>query len=187
MVLAGLAAGQVHATLSRWLSLEELAENSELVVRGRIESVRVEWSTDSPDAPRVPVTIAVVAVDETMFGRVPAGRTVEVRQPGGAIDGILFDYGGRPRFPVGGEAVLFLRSGRGSSFLIVGMAQGMLRVVAAPDPGGPELVRDLGGMVFVDSPEPGSTLTLPGAGAPIRLEDFRRELSRLRDGDRQPR
>jgi hypothetical protein len=178
-VLACLAGGDAQATISRWLSLEELAAHCDLVVRGRIESVRVEWSGDPTDGPRFPVTIAVLAVSETMFGREPAGRAVEVRQPGGSIDGIIFDYGGRPRFAVGEEAVMFLRPGPGSSFLIVGMAQGMLQVVEAADSRGPELVRDLGGMVFVDSPPAGSIPTLPTPGARTRLEDLRRALSRL--------
>jgi hypothetical protein len=184
VLLSCLPAGMSLATLSRWLSLRELAEKSDLAVRGRIESVRVEWS-DGPA--RFPVTVAVIEVRESLLGSAPAGRNIEVRQPGGHIDGIVLEYGGRPRLTEGDDSVLFLRRGTDGSLMIVGLAQGVLRVVGAEDSTGPYLVRDLRGMVFVDSPPREAPVRLPPPGGRTRLEDLRRELSRLQPGVSQNR
>ena len=159
------------ATLLRPLSVEQLADLSDVVVRGRVETVEVVWN----DRVTMPITRVRLDVIETIEGEAGA-RRITLTVPGGERDGVALDYLGRPRFEPGEEVVLFLQRRPTGAFLPVGLAQGRLEVERDAATGGHALRRDLAGAAL-----------LPGAsdpGGPANLEALR---GRLRARPRLPR
>ena len=165
-------------TLLRPLSVETLADLSDVVARGRVRSIEVVWN----DSATMPVTRVEIEVLETLEGDAGARRLM-VTFPGGERDGVALDYGGRPRFATGEEVVLFLQRRGGRSFIPVGLAQGRLEVRRETSTGRALLHQDLAGAVLMEGDAPGTA----GAGArrPADLESLRLRL-RSRPSSPQP-
>lgn len=174
--LALLVAGLVdpaHAAVMIEASVPELAREAELVARGTVESVESRRSSDG----RRIYTVAKLRVADTWKGE--AQETVEIRVPGGTVDGISQIVQGMARFAPGEEVVVFLRRpGRGEAtragpMHVVAEAQGKLTVrrddagneVAAPDLDGIEVLRASG--------EPPIPAIEP---VPVRVVDLKRQV-----------
>jgi hypothetical protein len=177
LLILGLFCLPAFGTLLRPLSVETLADLSDVVARGRVDSVEVVWN----DSATMPVTRVVVEVLETLEGNA-GGRRLIVTVPGGERDGVALDYGGRPRFSPGEEVVLFLQRRGGRGFIPVGLAQGRLEVHREAATGRALLRRDLAGAVLLERDERGDTG--PVAAGPADLEALRQ---RLRARSRPPR
>ncbi len=140
LLLAVLAtAAPVSASLLRPLSIHELTRISDVVIRGRVVSVR----TISSNGGRMPVTLADIEILEVLSGTLPPRRRLMVTQPGGVANGIELDYAGRPVFTAGEETVLFLQRRAPGRFIPVGLAQGKYNI--APAGNDRALLRDLHG------------------------------------------
>ncbi len=146
--LIGLAP-PTHASLMRFLSVEELAGASTQVVRARILGQSVHWTEDR----RGIVTRIEAVVTGPLKGDAAAGRRLTIVQAGGVIDGISLDWSGRPTFREGEDLVLFLQPYDPADpadlrLLVVGGKQGRMRVLE--DPAGrrpPQVERDLAGVL----------------------------------------
>ena len=133
-----------RATLLEPLTLHDLAGRADVVLHGRVQSVR----TLSHGPARMPVTVAQIAVLEILAGDLPPRRHVTVTQPGGRAGGVVLDYAGRPQFATGSEVILFLARRGPGQFIIVGLAQGKYDVAADDGHGRRRLSRDLHGAAF---------------------------------------
>lgn len=139
-------------SIMRFLSVEELADSSPLVVRARITGQTTHWTDDRQGIyTRIEATVISDAGSAPGRGRGP-GQHIEIIQAGGVIDGISLDWNGRPTFKTGEDLVLFLApyddDPSDPRLLIVGGKQGRMRVVAG-NPGGPPAAveRDLKGVL----------------------------------------
>ncbi|MBI1765779.1 MAG: hypothetical protein HYR56_30610 [Acidobacteria bacterium] len=146
LLLTGLSVN-THATIMRYLEVEELARLSTDVIHGQVLSTRTYW-----DEGHARIYTAVrVQVDEALKGTTKRGGIVTITQLGGELDGMRLDYSGRPKFSSGEAVVLFTKTGRKQDFIVVGMQQGKLRVV------GDEVVRDFSGITLLEETPPNTS------------------------------
>lgn len=161
LLVATTAAG----TTMLAMSVDELAQKSDMVVVGRVISTEPR---ESEDGKRIS-TLVTLRVDQAWKGR--PTEEVRILALGGTLEGISQVVMGAARFEDGEEVVVFLRSLRTAEPLteVVGMAQGKLSVdrdadgvqVAVPSLRGLELV-DRGGREVAPAP----------LGGPIPLSDL---------------
>lgn len=138
---------RVHATVMRYLEIEELTRLSANVIAGEVVSTKVYWDESHT---RI-LTAVQVRVSENLKGGFKASEIVTITQAGGELDGLRQDYFGRPVFTVGETVVLFTKPGRQNDHLVIGLKQGKLRVV------GSEAQRDFSGITLI---QPGASASL---------------------------
>ncbi|MBK7875441.1 MAG: hypothetical protein IPJ77_06780 [Planctomycetes bacterium] len=143
-LLALFARAAVQAGTARKLDLTGLVDGSELVLEGRVLDAQPALDTRGRPATRYTLSVA-----RTFRG---AGAPVrDVVLPGGVLpDGRGLVLPGVPVLTQGEEALLFLsRESRAGVRLPVGLSQGHLRIVRAPN-GARRLVREHGDLELVD-------------------------------------
>jgi hypothetical protein len=152
------------ASIMRFLSIEELAGESALVVRARITGQSVHWTANQEGIyTEIQAVVLGDIASGTIQGPAAQGRRLTIIQAGGEIDGVSLDWTGRPTFRDGEDLVLFLQSydpavPGDSRYLVVGGKQGRMRVIE--DPTGrsaPMVERDLVGVLdapFIEGDEP---------------------------------
>lgn len=145
LALVVLPAGLGAATL-RPMTDAQLVAAADHVIRGRILSVRVERRPGSG----VLETVAKVAVSDDYTG--DADAVIEVREIGGALDGVELIVPGAARFLVGDDVLMLLESrGRGHRPMAMGHAVFGVRSSGA----GPQIVRqDTGAHMIGGEPGP---------------------------------
>lgn len=144
LVCAALLLPSVVAALTvAPMSLGQMTSAAETVVRARCID-RTATKTDDG------AIESVVRFEVLEVAKGSPSDTVEVREPGGEVDGTEMVVPGAPRSSAGDEAVLFLERGPKGDYRVVGMALGYLPVVtASPGPSrvrvSPHLSADVGG------------------------------------------
>lgn len=126
--LAGLSR-PAGATVIIPADLGELARDAQAIVRGRVASVEARWTDDR----RAIESIVTLEVESTLKGSF--GPDVQFRVPGGQIGRFRSLVVGAPEFTVDQRVVVFLGARGPSVPYVLGMSQGVFRVVAA-DSGG---------------------------------------------------
>ncbi len=135
LALALAVLSPVYGTLVPRLSFEELVDQSAIVAHGRVGAIRVAW-----DAERQNIwTHYQIVLDEALKGS--PGRTVEIQEPGGELDGIRMEIAGAPRYELGEEVVVFAAP-IPAGLRTCGWGQG--RFVVEGDPGQRRVRNDLG-------------------------------------------
>ena len=131
VVLLALAAGGAAASATVLLpaDLGELARGSQAIVHGRVTGVRAEWVAGHR---RID---SFVTVDAVEYFKGDFGRAVTFRVPGGQIGRFRAVTMGAPVFLEGDEVVLFLGARGPSVPYVLGLSQGVFRVVAEPGSG----------------------------------------------------
>src|SRR3954452_22159509 len=122
IVVLVLCARELRATVLVPADFREVVAGSQIIVYGRITTVRPEWSDDRS---RIDTVVTVMAGSYLKGG--PAG-TVTFRVPGGQIGRYRHVMVGAPQFQPGEEAVLFLSASGPSIAHIFGLSQGLYRV-----------------------------------------------------------
>lgn len=137
VVLGLLAAGPASATTLAELSVEQMTDAADLVVRGTVADVRTEL-----DEHGHVVTLADVEVSGGLKGSAAAGDYLTVEVPGGVLDGVVAEVLAVPRFDEGEDVLLFLANKRdGAAWGCVGLFQGKYTVKPDPLTGAPIVVR----------------------------------------------
>jgi len=161
-LLTLLVAGTALASTAVRLDASSLTAAATDVVDGNVISSSPVWTADH----RRIVTHVVVEVRDTWKGG--AGGRITVVQPGGELDGIGQRVSGVASLQPGERVVLFLERS-GPYHRVVGLAQGVYRVV--PVAGSNELravPAALDGLELVSPP--GQT---PAARTPMQLSELR--------------
>ncbi len=117
-----LCARDLRATVLVPAEFSEIVTGSQIIVYGRVTSVRAEWSDDRR---RIDTTVTVMAGSYLKGG---PGGTVTFRVPGGQIGRYRNVMIGAPQLQTGDEAVLFLSASGPSVAHIFGLSQGLYRV-----------------------------------------------------------
>jgi hypothetical protein len=147
--LAFLASFPVYGTLVPRLSFEELVGQSEAVVHGRVASIWVAW-----DAERQNIwTHYEIVPEEALKGN--PGRTLDIQEPGGELDGVRMEIIGAPHYELGEEVVVFASRTPGG-LRTCGWGQG--RFVVEGEPGQRRVRNDLGDVQLIS----------PGKASPAR-------------------
>ena len=129
IVVLVLCARELRATVLVPADFREIVAGSQIIVYGRVTTVRPEWSDDRS---RIDTVVTVMAGSYLKGG---PGGTVTFRVPGGQIGRYRNVMVGAPQFQPGEEAVLFLSASGPSIAHIFGLSQGLYRVKTDARPG----------------------------------------------------
>ncbi len=132
------------ATLEK-LSIEQMAQKSTLIVRGRVGGCTGD--------PRGSLIYTRCRVDVTERWKGVSGTQVNLLIPGGTAQGLTQEFNGTPKFKAGEEYVLFLWSGRSGILQVIGLSQGVFDVkdaVTAKRDASPSTMLDAGGQLVQD-------------------------------------
>ncbi len=122
-----LAAPVAQATTIAPLTVEQMVDGSDLIVRGTVTDV---WtSTDQMGL----ATHALVKVEKTLKGA--AVDEVDVFTPGGELDGATSLVDGAPRYGVGERVLLLLNARKDGTYLNVALAGGKYDIKQNPADG----------------------------------------------------
>jgi len=126
IVLAALvAAGPARSAEAVSASVEELARESDAVVRGRVSSADSRWSDDGR---RISTTYEVRRA-AVLRGKAPA--VVRVVVPGGVVGRIGQRLDAAPSLAPGEDVIVFLRRSGPEAFVVTGLAQGKFSISGA--------------------------------------------------------
>jgi hypothetical protein len=117
-----VCARDLRATVLLPAAFREIVAGSQIIVYGRVASVRPEWSSDRS---RIDTVVTVAAGSYLKGG---PGSTVTFRVPGGQIGRYRNVMVGAPQFQPGEEAILFLSASGPSIAHVFGLSQGVFRV-----------------------------------------------------------
>ena len=109
----------------RPLSLTQLVEGADLCLRGQVLSTTPEWTADNG----MIYTTVRISLIETLMGS--PDDVVEVRVPGGDLDGISIRNGEAPAYLPGEDVVVFLKPDPAApdQYLTYGWFQGKLTLL----------------------------------------------------------
>jgi hypothetical protein len=127
--------GFVQGTTQQKLAIDQLIDEADLVVRGRVEGVKTRQAPDR----RSVSTVVSVSVERQFKGAEVSSVTVE--QPGGAMGDVAQGVPGLPEFSKGEDVVLFLKRQRGDVFNTVNGKQGKFTIKTERETG-KEIVED---------------------------------------------
>jgi hypothetical protein len=113
---------ELRATVLVPAEFREVVAGSQIIVYGRVTSVRAEWSDDRR---RIDTIVTVTAGTYLKGG---PGSIVTLRVPGGQIGRYRNLIIGAPQLQPGEEAVLFLSASGPAVAHIFGLSQGLYRV-----------------------------------------------------------
>jgi hypothetical protein len=127
--------GFVQGTTQQKLAIDQLTDEADLVVRGRVEGVKIRQAPDR----RSVSTVVSVSVKKQFKG--PEVSSVTVEQPGGAMGDVVQVVPGLAEFSQGEDVVLFLNRQRGGVFNTVNGKQGKFTIKTQAETG-TEIVED---------------------------------------------
>jgi hypothetical protein len=133
MVCACVLAACIGVTSARATTLVpadlgELSREAIAIARGRVAAVEGQWTDDH----RTIETVVSLQVDEYLKGSL--GAVVQFRVPGGLLGRYRSIFVGAPEFAVDQQVVVFLGAHGPSVPHVLGLSQGVFRIV--PDAGG---------------------------------------------------
>jgi len=129
-LLLVVLASPVRATVFLPADLGELSRDARVIVRGRVVAVDARWTDDRRGIDTI-VTLEVESYLKGAFGSMLAFRV-----PGGDLGRYRSIVVGAPEFAVDDRVVLFLGTTGPSIPYILGLSQGVFRVVRAADNSG---------------------------------------------------
>ena len=122
-----LLAMPVQATVVVAADLGELSRDARLIVRGRIARIVAQWTDDRHTIE----TIVTIEVESYLKGAL--GQTLQFRAPGGELGRFRSITVGAPEFAVDEHVLVFLGASGPSIPHILGLNQGVFRVVRTAD------------------------------------------------------
>jgi hypothetical protein len=120
-------AGSARATVLVGADLGELAHDARAIARGRVVAVNGQWTADH----RTIETIVTLEVESYLKGAL--GPTVQFRVPGGGLGRFRSIVVGAPAFQVDEHVVVFLGATGPSVAYVLGLSQGVFRMVRDAD------------------------------------------------------
>lgn len=146
MALSILLVAVAQATVVPRVTLEELVENSDLIVQAHCARSWAAWDENT----RVIWTHAELLLTEGVKG--PAGRSVVVSEPGGVVGEVGMTVEGVPHYRPGEEVVVFLYRAPNGLLRTRGLGQGKFTVVAGSATTERLVRTNSGGMALVSPP-----------------------------------
>lgn len=123
VVLLALVPATLRATVLIPIEFRELVSSSPVILRGRVVSAQPAWV----DGRRAIETIVTVEPSEYLRGDL--GERLTFAVPGGQLGRYRTVFVGAPVFDEGDEVVLFLSASGAAQPHIVGLSQGVFRIV----------------------------------------------------------
>ncbi len=140
-MLPGWADAMVYVPMT----FKALVTEARVIVVGRVTATDAQWT----DGRRSIETLVTIDAEQYLKGDM--GRSLTIRVPGGQVGPYLSLMPGAPRFSPGDQVVLFLAGDGPSIPHVLGLGQGVFRVVTSAPSGARTVIPEL--------------LTAAGAGA----------------------
>ena len=152
--IAVVLAAPVRATTIIPADLGELSRDARAIVRGRVTALDAQWTEDRGTVE----TIVTLEVEHYLKGAF--GPTLRFRVPGGDLGRFRSIVVGAPEFAVDQRVVVFLGARGPSVPYVLGLSQGVFRVVRAGDNAGwlvtsPAMLPSTAGAVPIVRGDPG--------------------------------
>jgi hypothetical protein len=163
LISLGLAGGLVSlsgSTLLR-LSLTDMIQKSTMIVRGTIQP-----GTSAALRGSLIYTHYQLSVT-TVYKGTPAGTSVDVAVPGGALNGVQQPVAGAPSLTPGQDGVFFLWTSKSGLTQVIGLSQGLFHVV-----------KNSQGQVMVSRTAANAAM-LNSAGSPVADSELQMTLAQL--------
>lgn len=122
-----LLSAPAHALSVVPRSFDELAQLAELVIVGTVKDVRSEFANGGLDQENIVSYVSFNGLEVIKGESSAAEYTLQV--PGGVVGRFAQDYPGVPLFHAGQRYVVFIRGNRRDFFPVVGVNQGLFRVL----------------------------------------------------------
>lgn len=138
----------IHATIMKEKSIEKMTRESDLIIKGRVESIVYSWIKDGS----MIHTFVTVVVEKTYKGILNQKKIV-VEVPGGIIGEISVLPMGEAKFFKDEDVFLFLRKNRiipSATYFVVGLCQGKFRINLKVTNNKNILERDLEGISLIE-------------------------------------
>ena len=164
-----------RATVIVPADLGELSRDARAIVRGRVASIDAQWTEDRGTIE----TIVTLEVESYLKGAL--GQLLRFRVPGGELGRFRSIVVGAPEFVVDERVVVFLGARGPSVPFILGLNQGVFRIVAA-DRGG-DLVTPLA-MLPAAVGATGHLVRGDPLRRPMALDEFERRVRSLSRSER---
>jgi hypothetical protein len=137
LLLFWAPATAIQASTEQKLSLDQLAADADVIIRGRVDKIAKRQASDR----RPSSTVIQISVERQFKG--PKLSTLSIEQPGGADGDVVLAAPGSPEFSPGEQVLLFVKQGRQrGAFNVVGGKQGKFTVGIDPE-SGKEVVEDV--------------------------------------------
>lgn len=162
-----LISAAARATVVLPADLSELSHDAVAIARGRVAAVEPQWK----EGRRGIETIVTLETEAYLKGSL--GSVVQIRVPGGTLGRFSSVVVGAPQFTVGQRVILFLGSRGPTIPYVLGLSQGVFRLVQSSQ--GEWVVTPPPIMGTVDGPIVRGTLGL----RPASLGDFERQVRAL--------
>ena len=161
LVLA--VAANAHASVAMSLSVEDMTDRADLIVRGKVTSQESQWTR----AGRI-VTTVHLAVDSGLKGQAP--QTIDVEHRGGHVGKIGQQVEGEVAFTDGEEVLLFLRArpNVANRYVVIGLNQGKFHIERSAT--SVMATQKLDGLGLVQ--KPGGPITDATGGAALPLNEL---------------
>jgi hypothetical protein len=121
-----VCAASAHAITVAPLSFRQLVDEASVVVYGRVAEVRGQWTDDRQGID------SLVRLDALQVIKGRAGEQITFRTPGGEAGGRIHLLPGAPSFHEGDLVLVFLGAAGAAYPTIVGLTQGVFRVMPHP-------------------------------------------------------
>ena len=165
-----------RATVIVPADLGELSRDARTIVRGRVASLDAQWTADRGTIE----TIVTLEVESYLKGSL--GPTLSFRVPGGDLGRFRSIVVGAPEFMRDEHVVVFLGTLGPSVPFVLGLNQGVFRVVPAADNAG-WVVKPLA-MLPAAADISGRIVRGDPARRPLPLDEFERRVRTLSRGER---
>ena len=126
VVLTFVAGAAARATVFLSSDVSELSRDAIAIARGHIVAVDAQWK----DGRRGIETLVTLETESYLKGNL--GSLVQFRVPGGSLGRFRSVVVGAPQFSVGQRVILFLGSRGPTIPYVLGMSQGVFRLVQSP-------------------------------------------------------
>lgn len=164
--------GGARATQIEYVSPRQMGEESALVVRGKVTSVRSLWNETRTKV----LTETVIQVDETYKG--DGVGTARVVQLGGVVGNMRVHVHGAIVWHAGEEVLLFLDRANEGDYRVAGFSQGKFNVERDPETGEAFIKRPVLDVEVLGAPPAEENVAVAGAERTPLEEFVKRALGR---------
>lgn len=120
LMISFITLSNAYGTVLRKMGAKELTNRSNVVVVGKVKSIRTQWSDDGTKI----YTYITVSVEKCVKGNLPPSSEITIKQLGGEVGGIGLKVVGAPEYGEGEDVLTFLEGNESNYFQCVGMTQG---------------------------------------------------------------
>ena len=143
----------VSATIVKYLSIDELVHQADLIVLGTCERIISAWDREKKN---IYTFITVIPQRCLKGGECPP--LIRIRQLGGAMDNLAMTIAGSPKFNPNEKVVLFLSRSGDTFYRVIGLSQGKFSVLERGPGEKPYVKRDLNDLTFINRGDTGSQI-----------------------------